>query len=139
MKPDQERRSEPSSSASPAPAVGTFIRRYLARGAANDTDAELACFSDPVQYYDSGRIKRIFIRRDIETYHRRWPDRHFELEGEPVLTRIASDGEVTVRFRLAYRLQSPHEHANGRTDNEMRLRPGGPEGYEIVSVRERKL
>ena len=123
----------------PSAKAAAFVRRYMLLGAGNNTDAELACFADPVVYFDSGRIKRAFIRRDIEAYHRRWPERHFEIEGDLVATRVSQDGVINVRFRLAYRLQSPKEHAEGRTENEMRLRPGGPEGFEIMSVRERKL
>ena len=113
------------------------IEAYLAAAQGPTPDRELSFYGDRVRYFDSGIVSRNFIEKDQGRYYRRWPDRKFSLVGEPEVVRT-DGGSATVRFRIRYSLHRGNESASGGTENLVQLE-NGPQGYKIVSIRERKI
>lgn len=86
-------------------AVRLFIQSYLLAGDSNDLDWQLAYYDHAggaqVDYYDEGKLSAEAIRRSMENYNRRWPERRVILDGEP---RISSPirGTFTVNFMVRF-------------------------------------
>ena len=145
-----ERRTEPlrreESPAQPAAeppgavsddAVIRFVQSYLDAAEAPSPESEVAHYAKEVDYFDSGKVSRDFVRKDQARYYQRWPTREFKLLGEPQVDRRSPDG-ATVRFRVAYALRGKGENARGQTENVVRLRREGS-SLRIAAIRERKL
>jgi hypothetical protein len=83
--------------------VGAFVLAGLDPHVGSETDF----FADRVQYYDEGMIRREKIRKDLQRYVARWPDRRFWLDGD-ILVEPQSGNRVRVSaaIRLAQRRQT---------------------------------
>jgi peptidoglycan hydrolase-like protein with peptidoglycan-binding domain len=117
--------------------VQRYVENYLKAAEAPQPDEELSFFADRVDYFDSGRVTRDFIRKDQSHYYRRWPQRRFTLLGTPQVKWIDSE-KASVRFRIRYELSSVHERASGMTENLMALGVTR-DGLRIGEIRERKV
>ena len=68
------------------------MQEYI--GASVDESTEVAgrYFAPAVEYFDEGKVDRAYIRRDVEAYHKRWPQQSQQLDGDPKVT-LAADGK----------------------------------------------
>lgn len=134
--PATQEETEPPAGVSDDAAIG-FVQSYLQAAQGASPAGEVAHYAESVDYFDSGKVSRDFVRKDQARYYRRWPERQFKLLGPPNIERKSTDS-ATVRFRVAYALQGNGEKASGRTENVVRLRREGS-ALRIVAIRERKL
>ena len=93
-------------------------------------------FADRVQYYDQGVLDREKVRKDLERYAARWPDRRFWLEGD-VSVEPHNGKQVRVTFPLRYELRNGNKHSSGKVNKTLVLEPSGKD-FQIVAVNERK-
>jgi N-acetylmuramoyl-L-alanine amidase len=137
----------PAANTGAAPYASTFtlsrerLRDYIAAfvlaGLDPEIGAELEFFGDSVRYYDSGAIGRDKIRRDLQTYANRWPERRFWLAGEVQIQPPQADGLLRVTFPLRYELRNGPKQKAGTVRKTLELQVRG-EDLEIVGVNERK-
>ncbi len=114
-----------------------YIAAFVLAGLDPQIGAELEFFGDQVRYYDSGLIGREKIRRDLQTYANRWPNRRFWLAGEVQIEPPRPDGLLRVTFPLRYELRNGAKQKSGTVRKTLELQVQG-EDLEIVGVNERK-
>jgi hypothetical protein len=114
-----------------------FIESYLAAAERPSPEGEVAFYASSVDYFDSGPVARDFVQQDQRRYYKRWPNRRFELIGEPKVTRASNSG-ASVRFQVRYELQGREGKSSGQIENFLRLRRT-EEGLKIAAIRERKI
>jgi peptidoglycan hydrolase-like protein with peptidoglycan-binding domain len=112
--------------------VGAFVLAGLDPQVGSETDF----FAERVQYYDDGVIGREKIRKDLQRYAARWPDRRFWLDGD-ITAEPQNGNRVRVTFPLRYELRKGGKQSSGKINKTLVLEPVG-EDLQIVSVNERK-
>jgi peptidoglycan hydrolase-like protein with peptidoglycan-binding domain len=150
--PPAPARDNPASASGPGAAPGTpppatdpalqqrvegFLRDYLQTTAKNDPEGEVVYFAETVNYFDHGKVDRSFIRRDVQRYNKRWPQRDFQLENVKV-TPVGND-EAVVKFEIKFQVSNPKSSASGRTANTFRVKEEEDGKFKFVSVKERHL
>ncbi|HEV3410793.1 MAG TPA: peptidoglycan-binding domain-containing protein [Chthoniobacterales bacterium] len=113
-----------------------YVGAFILAGLDPQTGAELEFFADRVRYYNSGILDREKIRRDLERYNQRWPERRFWLDGE-VKVAPQADSRINVTFPLRYELRNGSKRSSGKVMKTLTLEVVG-EDLQIVGVNERK-
>ena len=111
--------------------VGAFVLAGLDPHVGSETDF----FAERVQYYDEGVIGREKIRKDLQRYAARWPERRFWLDGD-ITTERQSGNRVRVTFPLRYQLRNGGKHSSGKINKTLVLEAAGDD-LQIVAVDER--
>jgi hypothetical protein len=112
--------------------VGAFVLAGLDPHVGSETDF----FAERVQYYDEGVSGREKIRKDLQRYAARWPDRRFWLDGD-ITAEPQNGNRVRVTFPLRYELRKGGKHSSGKINKTLVLEAAGND-LQIVSVNERK-
>jgi peptidoglycan hydrolase-like protein with peptidoglycan-binding domain len=112
--------------------VGAFVLAGLDPHIGSETDF----FADRVQYYDQGVFDREKVRKDLQRYAARWPDRRFWLDGD-ISIEPHNGKQVRVTFPLRYELRNGNKHSSGKIKKTLVLQPTG-EDFQIVAVNEHK-
>lgn len=116
--------------------VRDYVGAFVLAGLDPQVGAEADFFADRVQYYDEGTIGRENIRRDLQRYAARWPERRFWLAGD-VTVKPQNGNRVRVTFPLRYELRNGPKHSSGKIAKTIVLEPTGDD-LQIVAVNERK-
>jgi peptidoglycan hydrolase-like protein with peptidoglycan-binding domain len=113
-----------------------YVGAFVLAGLDPQVGAELEFFADRVRYYNQGTLEREKIRRDLERYNQRWPERRFWLDGE-VKVEPQADSRLAVTFPLRYELRNRAKRSSGRVMKTLIVEVVG-EDLQIVGVTERK-
>jgi peptidoglycan hydrolase-like protein with peptidoglycan-binding domain len=116
--------------------VRDYVGAFVLAGLDPRVGAETDFFADRVRYYDEGVIDREKIRRDLQRYAARWPERRFWLDGD-ITVEPQNDNRIRVTFPLRYELRKGDKHSSGKIDKTIVLEPAGDD-LKIVAVTERK-
>jgi putative peptidoglycan binding protein len=149
-------RSKPPTAAPPKPAVAPtdngndnasngsnrerlrdYIAAFVLAGLDPQVGAETEFFAKRVNYFGKPGVTRETIRRDLQRYNDRWPQRAFTLAGE--LEVSSANNNISVTFPLRYELRNGARHSTGEVLKTLVLAPARGDDLEIVSVNERKL
>jgi hypothetical protein len=106
----------------PLKVLSTFPQEFLEKLGGHDIDALLRYFEEPANYYDSGKVSRSFIRKDLERDDKTWPKRSYSLHGDPKITPAAEPNSFTLEFPMAYSLTNARGTTNGLLQMTMRVR-----------------
>jgi hypothetical protein len=71
-----------------------------------DEGATLGLYAPIVDYFDEGQKDEVYISRDIEKYNKRWPTRHYEIEGDINLQEKVPNREYAASFKLNFYAES---------------------------------
>jgi Putative peptidoglycan binding domain len=113
-----------------------YVGAFVLAGLDPHVGSETVFFAERVQYYDEGVIAREKIRKDLQRYAARWPERRFWLEGD--MTAEPQNGNrVRITFPLRYELRNGGKHSSGKVNKTLVLEATGDD-LQIVSVNERK-
>jgi len=140
IQPETQSIGSPSTERS-TPNIGTerlrdYIGAFVLAGLDPHVGSETDFFAEHVQYYDEGIIDREKIRKDLQRYAARWPDRRFWLDGD-ISVEQQSGNRVRVTFPLRYDLRKAGRHSSGKINKTLVLEPAGDD-FQIVAVNERK-
>ncbi len=113
-----------------------YVAAFVLAGLDPHVGAELEFFADRVRYYNDGIVGREKIRRDLQRYAARWPQRRFRLAGE-VKVEPQPDSRLRVTFPLRYELRNGVKHSSGKIRKTLILEVLG-EDLQIVGVDESK-
>ena len=80
-------------------------------------------------------IGREKIRKDLQRYAARWPERRFWLDGDITAER-QNGNRVRVTFPLRYQLRNAGKHSSGKINKTLVLEASGDD-LQIVAVNER--
>jgi peptidoglycan hydrolase-like protein with peptidoglycan-binding domain len=133
----------PPSSANPRSAEYTserlhdYIAAFVLAGVDTQVGAETEFFADRVDYFGEKGVPKEKIRRDLERYDQRWPERSFRLAGELEVKPVQD--RLSVSFPLRYELRKGPKRANGKVWKTLVLEKSGADDFQIVSVNERKM
>jgi hypothetical protein len=101
--------------------VTAFLRDYLAVSMGDDAGAAAQFFAPAVDYFEEGKVDRDYILRDLEGYHKRWPQQSQIIEGPPRIT-ISADGiGATVEFNMRFDVRNGPSYIRGLTEDRMNL------------------
>lgn len=138
--------SEPALSPEPTSAAASlaftrerlrdYIAAFVLAGLDPQVGAETEFFAERVNYFGKPGVGRETIRRDLERYNARWPERSFSLAGE--LEIASAGGDLKVTFPLRYDLRNARKRSSGKVRKTLVLKKTGADDLEIVSVDERK-
>jgi serine/threonine protein kinase len=104
----------------PAPAPSTaqnlspneFVDGFVKSLESNDVTAQVEWYADKVNYYDSGRISKEALRRDLEHDITKWPGRVYSLRDAPKIDQI-SQQVYRADFPMSYTLTNGKEEDTG--------------------------
>ncbi|HKP92552.1 MAG TPA: hypothetical protein VJS88_01555, partial [Chthoniobacterales bacterium] len=114
-----------------------YIAAFVLAGLDPKVGAETEFFADRVDYFGERGVAREKIRRDLERYNQRWPERGFWLDGD--LDVKPEQDRLSVSFPLRYELKNGAKRATGKVRKTLVLEKKGDNDLQIVSVDERKL
>ena len=114
-----------------------YIAAFVLAGLDPQVGAETEFFAERVNYFGKPGVSRESIRRDLQRYNDRWPQRAFSLAGE--LEISAGNDKLKVSFPLHYELQNASKHASGKVLKTLLLEKTGTDDLQIVAVDERKM
>ena len=138
--PESTAAKEQRPSTAPANANRERIRDYIAAfilaGLDPEVGSEAEFFADRVNYFGEKNVPRDRIRRDLQRYDRRWPERGFWLAGELEVTSLRD--KVKVSFPLRYELKNASKHSAGTVSKTLILEKSGGHDFQIVGVDEQK-
>ena len=113
-----------------------YIGAFVLAGLDPQVGAETEFFADRVNYFGEPNVSREKIRRDLQRYNERWPERSFRLTGE-LEVKPAND-QLSVTFPLRYELRNRSKHSAGTVRKTLVLKNTGENDLQIVAVNERK-
>ena len=113
-----------------------YIAAFVLAGLDPQVGAETEFFADRVNYFGEAGVTREKIRRDLQRYNERWPERGFWLAGD-LDVRQEKEG-LNVSFPLRYELRNGSKHAAGKVWKTLVLKKTGADDFQIVAVNERK-
>jgi peptidoglycan hydrolase-like protein with peptidoglycan-binding domain len=116
--------------------VRDYVAAFILAGLDPQVGAEAEFFADQVEYFGEHRVSREKIRRDLQRYDNRWPERRFWLAGELEIAPI--NDQLKVAFPLRYELRSGPRRSSGQVWKTLTLEKKGDDDLQIVSVNERK-
>ena len=113
-----------------------YVAAFVLAGLDPQVGAETEFFADRVDYFGERNVSREKIRRDLQRYNDRWPQRGFWLAGELEVSPM--NDKLKVTFPLRYELQNGPKRATGKVLKTLVLEKTGTDDLQIVSVNERK-
>ncbi len=113
-----------------------YVAAFVLAGLDPQVAAETEFFADRVDYFGERGVTREKIRRDLQRYNDRWPQRGFSLAGELEVSRV--DDKLKVTFPLRYELQNGPKRKTGQVLKTLVLEQSGGDDLQIVAVNERK-
>ena len=113
-----------------------YVAAFVLAGLDPQVAAETEFFADRVDYFGERGVTRDKIRRDLQRYNERWPQRGFWLAGGLEVTRM--NDKVKVTFPLRYELKNGRKRSAGKVLKTLVLEKTGPSDLQIVAVNERK-
>lgn len=113
-----------------------YIAAFVLAGLDPQVGAETEFFADKVDYYGEAGVTREKIRRDLQRYDERWPERAFVLAGPLEVHPIGDRLKVT--FPLSYQLRNGSRKAAGKVWKTLLLEKTGQDDFQIVAVNERR-
>lgn len=128
--------TNPSSASYDRERLRDYIAAFVLAGLDPQVGAETEFFAERVNYFGKPGVTRETIRRDLQRYNQRWPQRAFTLAGD--LEISSANNNVNVTFPLRYELRNNSRHSAGTVLKTLVLAKKGTDDLEIVSVNERK-
>lgn len=113
-----------------------YIAAFVLAGLDPQAGAETEFFAERVSYFGEPNVTKEKIRRDLERYNQRWPERAFTLAG-PLDVRPVQE-RLKVTFPLRYELRNGSKTASGKVWKTLLLEKTGRDDLQIVAVNERK-
>jgi hypothetical protein len=113
-----------------------YVAAFVLAGLDPQVGAEAEFFADRVDYFGEHHVTREKIRRDLQRYDKRWPERGFWLAGDLAVRPVKDKLEVS--FPLRYELRSGSRRSSGQVWKTLILERTGADDLQIVSVNERK-
>jgi hypothetical protein len=113
-----------------------YIAAFVLAGLDPQVAAETEFFADRVDYFGERGVTREKIRRDLQRYDNRWPERRFWLAGE--LEVKPTRDRLQVSFPLRYELRGGARRSSGKVWKTLLLEKTTGDDLQIVAVNERK-
>src|SRR4051794_29323255 len=117
--------------------IKNLVEAFLRDAETDDVDLQIRYFDFPVAYFDHGTVGRDFVRLDTLNYVKRWPERHYVLEG-PITAQPKKDNETSVEFTITFSVKNKRNAVTGKTRNYWSVRADSLDSVKIFQIRERR-
>jgi peptidoglycan hydrolase-like protein with peptidoglycan-binding domain len=128
--------SNPPPASSNRDRLRDYVAAFVLAGLDPRVGAEAEFFADRVDYFGEHNVTREKIRRDLQRYDNRWPQRSFWLAGDFVVSPMTN--KIQVSFPLRYELRNGPSRKSGQVWKTLVLEKTGADDLQIVSVNERR-
>jgi hypothetical protein len=133
----KERPTSTASTNSNRERIRDYVAAFILAGLDPEVGSEAEFFADRVNYFGEKNVPRDRIRRDLQRYDSRWPQRGFWLAGELEVSSL--NDKLKVSFPLRYELQNASKHSAGTVSKTLILEKSGAHDFQIVAVDVRKV
>ena len=121
--------------------IDEFVHNFIASGESNDSNLELSFYAPRVDLFEEGWKTTDGLRRDIEGYHARWPNRRNTIRGDVRLTEKAPNRTYAASFEHDFYVENPArgEWINGAAAVELQITVGEDGIPKIVGQKQKSL
>jgi S1-C subfamily serine protease len=97
-----------------------FVMMALRASEQHDVDTIMSAYADKVVYLNDGVVDKAFIRKDLESYFKRWPVTKIQLNSAVQVLDTKKTNEKRVLFSYDFQATAPDRRATsvGSTSNE---------------------
>jgi hypothetical protein len=88
-----------------------FVEMALQASEQHDIDTIIATYADKVVYQDHGVVDKTFIRRNLESYFKRWPVTKIQLNSAVQVLDTKNPAEKRVLFSYDFNATAPDRGA----------------------------
>lgn len=114
----------------------TFVKNFVESLGSDDLESLLPYYAERVQYFNSGRITKDAVGRDLQRDIVTWPNRTYSIQTAPKIT-LSADG-FTAEFAMTYTLRNNKGGANsGKMEMQLRATLEG-QRPQIVEIQGRR-
>lgn len=99
-----------------------FVERYFKDTENRNIDLVLSHYGEQVDYFAKGVVGKDFIRKDKQSYFKRWTTIVNTLDGQPQIQETSQDNIRVVRFASEFSVKNEKQCITGRADNTWTLR-----------------
>jgi serine/threonine protein kinase len=122
--------------------VRHFIGNYFAANEQADIEALLALYSESVDYYSWGLVRKSNIDSDKKEFFQQWPNVHYTLVSPISIQNTNTENEKTVLFEITFTTHNPNPFRGpntitGRARHEWTLRWTPDTGVLIVREKQK--
>jgi hypothetical protein len=117
-----------------------FVRDYIRTVASNDISTQDRFFQRRVTYYDEGVLPLPGVHASIERYHRKWPTRNWEPQGDPEFPKVLHSVNpklYEVLQPFTWTLSNGTVHAQGGATLYVKVWKNEKGEFHIVHVEQR--
>jgi hypothetical protein len=117
-----------------------FVRDYIRTVASNDISTQDRFFQRRVNYYNEGVLPLPGVHASIERYHRKWPTRNWEPQGDPEFPKVLHSVNpklYEVLQPFTWTLSNGTVHAQGGATLYVKVWKNEKGEFHIVHVEQR--
>jgi len=118
--------------------VKNLVTQYLRDAETTDVAAQTRYFAYPVTYFGKGPKLAPFVKKDVDNYCKRWPERKYSLVEPVTFTAGENEGETMIEFLITFEVRNKKHSVAGKTKNFWTVRPEGEE-LKIVAIHEQRV
>src|SRR5271165_4004403 len=122
------------------PSLKEFVLEYIRTAASDDVATQERFFEHNVNYYGEGVISLPRIKASLEHYHREWPIRNWEPQGEPEFPKTlhsANPKLYEVLQPFTWTISNGLRHEQGSATLYVRIWKNDKSEFHIVHVEQR--
>src|SRR5271166_2434804 len=122
------------------PSLKEFVLEYIRTAASDDVATQERFFEHNVNYYGEGVISLPRIKASLEHYHREWPIRNWEPQGEPEFPKAfhsANPKLYEVLQPFTWTISNGLRHEQGSATLYVRIWKNDKSEFHIVHVEQR--
>jgi hypothetical protein len=122
------------------PSLKEFVLEYIRTAASDDVATQERFFEHNVNYYGEGVISLQRVKASLEHYHREWPIRNWEPQGEPEFPKTlhsANPKLYEVLQPFTWTISNGLRHEQGSATLYVRIWKNDKSEFHIVHVEQR--
>ncbi len=111
-----------------------FVLDYIRTVAIDDISSQRRFFAQRVNYYREGVLPLRRIQQMTLRFHREWPNRDWEPQGEPQILPSKNHGRYEVLVPFTWKVSNGQRHEEGGATLYFQIRKNGKGEFQIVTV-----
>jgi len=117
--------------------VKEFVFDYIRTIAIDDVSKEERFFAQRVNFYGEGALSLQRVQASTERYHRKWPIRDWEPQGEPEILSSDNPRRYEVLLPFTWKASNGSRHNEGSAKLYIRVSKNAEQELHIVHVEQR--
>jgi hypothetical protein len=117
--------------------VKEFVLDYIRTVAIDDVSKQERFFAQRVNFFSEGALSLQSVQASTERYHRKWPIRDWEPQGEPEILRSDHPRQYEVLQPITWKVSNGLQHHEGSATLYIRIVKNEKGEFHIVHVEQR--